>query len=272
MFKRVKSYYNGLRNPFIRLLCGFLAVVFLFSVACSVRAEDSDQLLNQLIRNKQPGFVYDFADVVSAGDRNAISLLLNDLEARSSAQIKIVTLPSLEGGEIRDFANRLYEGWGIGQKGKDNGALMLMAQKERKIWIEVGYGLEGALPDAKTGRILDEYVMPSFRQNNVSGGLLKGAQALAATVAQEYGVKLEGTPPPVSGYEGKGRGRFSFLHLLFLIFLIVMFIRHPSLFFLFLGMALSGGRSSGGGFGGGGFRGGGFGGGMSGGGGAGRSW
>jgi uncharacterized protein len=249
----------------------FICLVLL--AACSMGVSDSDQLLKKLIREKQPGFVYDFANVVTPQDRNAISRLFNDLEARTSAQLKIVTLPSLEGGEIKDFSNRLYEGWGIGQKGKDNGALMLMSQQNRKIWIEVGYGLEGALPDAKVGRLLDQYVMPSFKQDDYSAGILKGAQALAAVVAQEYGVQLEGTLQPTApGGGDKGRGRFSILHLLGVLILIYLFFRHPFLFFTLMSMGFGGGGRSSGGFGGGGFRGGGFGGGMSGGGGAGRSW
>lgn len=240
-------------------------------------AADSDRLLEKLIREKTPGYVYDFAGVLSNTDRTEIESLLRDLEQQTTAQVKVVTLASLEGGAVEDFATRLFEGWRFGQEGKDNGVLFLVATQDRLMRIEVGYGLEGALPDAAAGRLLDTYVVPRFRSGDMAGGLREGTAAIARTVAAEYGVTLSpGSASPRGPPSGEGVSRDSFASRVFTFLFVALFvifaIRHP---FLALALLSSGGRGGGrggGGFGGGGFRGGGFGGGMSGGGGASRSW
>jgi uncharacterized protein len=232
-------------------------------------AAQSDALLEQLAFR---GLVNDFAGVMGP-EEPPLEALLRELEQKTGAQVAVVTLSSLEGGEISDFSNRLFERWGIGQAGEDNGVLLLAAIEDRQVWIEVGYGLEPLIPDARAGRVLDEAVLPSFRQEQYGPGLAAGAASLALLVANESGVELTGrlTPQPVatetpSPFAG-------LLRLLVLFVVVLLFIRNPWLAF----MLLSSGRMSGG-FGGGGFgRGGGggfggFGGGMSGGGGAGRSW
>ncbi len=243
-------------------------VLLLLAAGC-FGPSPSEALLDKLIREKQLGVVFDYANVIQGSDRAVILNTLNELERLTSAQVKVVTLVSLEGGEIRDFANRLFAGWGIGQKGKDNGVLLLMAKEERKIWIEVGYGLEGALPDGRVGRLLDDSVIPDFKQGRYSSGLRNGALAVAQIVAAEYKVSLSGTPGASTAPPAEEESLFSIiLQALLLLAFIIFAIRHP---FLAM-MLLSGGRGGGGrsgGFGGGG---GGFGGGLSGGGGAGRSW
>ena len=257
-----------MRRIFHFLICFCFTATLFLGNGCS-GSSGSDALLNKLIREKQPGFVYDFAGLIDANDRQVIRTTLQQLEALTTAQVKVVTLPSLDGGEIRDFANRLFQGWGIGIKGKDNGVLLLMVQDERKIWIEAGYGLEGALPDGRVGRLLDENVIPDFKRGQFSAGLREGALAVAQIVAAEYKVSLPGGAAPSSTPPQKSPLSTIFQGLLVLFF-ILFAIRHP---FLAM-MLLSGGRGGGssGGFGGGGFSGGGFGGGLSGGGGAGRSW
>ena len=105
----------------------------------AVSAQASDALLNSL----QPrGLVNDYANVISPADENQLSSILTELRQKTGAEVAVVTLPSLDGGQIDDFAVRLYERWGIGQKGKDNGVLLLAAIQDRKARIEVGYGLE----------------------------------------------------------------------------------------------------------------------------------
>ena len=226
-----------------------------------------DELLNKLGKQRPAQLVSDYAGVLSRAQASSLESLLLDLERTTGAQVAVVILPSLEGGQIDDFANHLYERWGIGKKGEDNGALLLVALKDRKVRIEVGYGLEGILPDAKAGRIADKAILPAFRQNRYAEGVIGGAYALAQVIAADAGVELTGGRPVVHA-ESRGRKGSPLLGLLFLILFIPLMIRHPFLAILLL----SGGR--GGGFSGGGFGGGfgGFGGGLSGGGGASRSW
>ncbi|MBU1693678.1 MAG: TPM domain-containing protein [Verrucomicrobia bacterium] len=246
-------------------------------------ATASEALLNGL----QPqGFVSDYAGSFEEAARTNLESYLQDVKRQTGAEIAVVTLKSLDGGEINDFANRLFAKWGIGQKGEDNGILLLAAVEDRKVRIEVGYGLEGALPDAKTGRILDEEVIPLFKENRYAEGLTHGAVAIALIVAQEAGVTLTAPPPAQismsltgappaaastdTGIPAGGIGALVFVG----VFLVIIFL-----------IAIFGKKSKGGSSGsssrprssssGGGSRGGssgGFSGGSSGGGGASRSW
>ncbi len=119
-------------------------------LALPAGAFQSDALLEGLAFQ---GLVNDFAGVIG-GEASSIETLLRELEQKTGAQIAVVTLSSLEGGEISDFSNRLFERWGIGQVGEDNGALLLAAIEDRRVWIEVGFGLEPIIPDAMAGRII----------------------------------------------------------------------------------------------------------------------
>lgn len=232
-----------------------------------------DRLLDRLERERRAGFVFDFARVVPAPQRRAMESVLLELEQKTGAQVKVVVLPSLDGNPIEDFATRLYERWKIGRAGKDDGILLLASMEDRRARIEVGYGLEGILPDARAGRILDQAVLPLMRANRPGEALTAGVESVAGVIAQQAGVRLlslgSAGGGPTSGSEEPVRVH-PLLALLFAIIMGYIAIRHPILFL----MLLSIGSRGGGGFGGGGFGGGfgGFGGGRSGGGGASRGW
>ncbi len=245
--------------------------------AATLAAAGPDEIIDRVARSVQPGYVFDFTGVIDPASRAAITRMATELEARTGAQLKVYAISSTEGGEINDFANRLFEKLGIGQKGKDNGVLLLAAVDDRKVRIEPGYGLEGILPDAVCGRILDEHVVPQFKAGRIGAGLSAGARAVAGRVASAAGIALEETgAPPSPPAPAPARVRHPFLSLLVMLLLIYLLARHPSLLMWLLLSNGGGGRGSGGGFGGGlgggGFSGGGFGGGLSGGGGASRSW
>jgi len=223
------------------------------------------------------GYVNDFAGVLDDATSRRIEALCLELEQKTGAQMALVTLKSLEGGDERDIANRLFEAWGIGQKGEDNGILFLDAIEERRIWIEVGYGLEGILPDGKIGEIRDRYVVPYHTKGDKASGYWGGMAALALVIAADADVTLSGvpTPPPVGRTSRSTRGVGGIIiPLLFFFFLMMLMGRRRGGFWLLPLILLGGGR----GFGGGGFGGsfgggfGGFGGGMSGGGGAGGGY
>lgn len=244
--------------------------ILLILIICAVNlirvsyAEPLDSL-------KPTGYVSDFAGVIDPVSSQRINGLINEIEKKTSAEVAVVTIRNLEGGSVEDYAVRLFKKWGIGKKGKDNGVLLLAVIEDRKVRIEVGYGFEGIIPDGLAGEILDKYVIPYFRQNDYSRGLLLGTFAIAAIIAKDANVEISGLSVTPATNEPQKLSLFGLLFrfILFIILLLV-FIRHPFLFLFFLGM--SGGRGRG--FGGGGFSGGfgGFGGGMSGGGGASRSW
>lgn len=227
----------------------------------------------------KPGVpINDFANLLSPGTSAKLDKLSRDLLDRTGAALVVATVETITPETIEEYANKLFEKWGIGEKGKDNGVLILVAVKEQKTWIEVGYGLEGAIPDARAFQIYRDVMVPHFKQGDFDQGIDLAAQAIAALIAKEYGVEIEGLDRVPSGTRKAG-GRHkspSALIILSFILIVVMVVVLRS-------VGSRGGRSgggySGGGFwtsggGGGGFSGGfgGFGGGMSGGGGAGGGW
>jgi uncharacterized protein len=236
-----------------------------------------DALLSSL---EPQGYVSDFAGVMGA-TRAPTERLLAELEQKTGVQVAVVSLNSLDGGEAADFINRLFERWGVGGAEQDDGVMLLAAITDREVRIEVGYGLEPLITDARAGRILDDSVIPFFREDRYGDGLASGAAAIAAVIAEDAGVELTGTgavrpeQPAAQTDDTGGPGIIgSILRFGFLLLLVLVFIRNPWLALLLLSSGRGGGHfRGGGGFGrggGGGF--GGFGGGMSGGGGAGRSW
>src|ERR687892_733576 len=124
------------------------------------------------------GRVNDYAGMVPPDKTQQLEERLARFEKESGHQIAVLTIPSLEGEPIEDFSIRVAESWKIGQKGFDNGAILLIAQKDRKLRIEVGYGLEGILPDAIANRIIQETIVPRFRDNDYSGGIEAGINAI----------------------------------------------------------------------------------------------
>jgi uncharacterized protein len=124
------------------------------------------------------GRVNDYASMIPSDKARELEQRLANFEKETGHQIAVLTIPSLEGDPLEDFSIRVAEAWKIGQKGFDNGAILLIAQKERKLRIEVGYGLEGVLPDAIASRIISEVIVPRFRENNYSGGIEAGIDAI----------------------------------------------------------------------------------------------
>lgn len=224
------------------------------------------------------GYVNDFAGVLDAASAKRIEALCLEVEQKTGAQLALVTVKSLDGGDISDIANRLYEAWGIGQKGRDNGVLILTSIEDRRIKVEVGYGLEGILPDGRVGGILDQYVVPYLREGDWASGFYAGLAAIASVIAADAGVTLTGVPTELNGRRTvpASRGIIGVIIPLLFFLLMVMLVgrrRGAGLWifpWFFLGGGGFGGGWGGGSFGGGSFGGGfgGFGGGLSGGGGA----
>jgi uncharacterized protein len=120
------------------------------------------------------GRVVDQANILDASTRASLTGKLADLEAKSTDQLVVVTLRSLQGTSIEDFGVQLGRAWQIGQRGKNNGALLIVAPNERKVRIEVGYGLEGTLTDAISRLIIENSILPRFRANDYPGGIVRG--------------------------------------------------------------------------------------------------
>ncbi|MBB5209973.1 TPM domain-containing protein [Microbulbifer hydrolyticus] len=207
------------------------------------------------------GRVVDNANLLSQTTRYQLTEILQRQEKETSNQIVVVTLPDLQGTTIEEYGYQLGRHWKIGQKGKDNGILLIVAPNERQVRIEVGYGLEGALTDALSANIIHTKILPQFKSGNFDGGVTAGVESIIAAVKNEY------VPEPTESNKDR---RLALLVGVFLLFVMLQIFGASVL------GAPSGGSNyrrgryggyyGGGGFGGG-YGGGGFGGGFGGGGG-----
>ncbi len=141
--------------------------------------------------------VNDYAHLLSPATISQLDNALGHFEQQESTQIVVLTVPSLEGDSLDDFSMRVAEKWKIGRKGLDNGAILLIAKQERKLRIEVGYGLEGKLTDLVSGRIIRNIILPRFKQGNFDQGVQDGVAAMMAAVKGEFHVE--------AGRPGRGR-------------------------------------------------------------------
>ncbi len=219
------------------------------------------------------GRVVDQANVISADTRAALEPKLADLESKSGIQLVVATVASLDGQEIEPYANELFRAWKLGEKAKNNGVLLLVAPMEKRVRIEVGYGLEGTLTDALSKVIITNAIAPRFKTGDFSGGVSRGVDdiiTVLTTDASEWqqrpSLRLDSQETP---------DWVGWLLVAGAIALVTLLFVSPGFRWLFLNVALNilfnSGGSRGGGFssGGGGFSGGG---GSSGGGGASGSW
>lgn len=223
------------------------------------------------------GLVNDFADVIPQPEEQEILAVTSELMEKTGIPIVVVTMPDVGGEEYNDYANQLYEAWGIGKKGEDKGVLIFVTIKERKMRIETGYGVEGILPDGLAGEIRDSYMLPYLKQDRFGEGILNGTMAVAMIIAKASGVELTGYTQ-VNRPQTRINSRFYLLPIIIIILFLIMGGRGRGGLWLLLPLLMGSSgyrgsnryRNSGfGGFGGGGGGFGGFGGGMSGGGGAG---
>jgi len=206
------------------------------------------------------GWVTDLAGMLSEPQERELELLMESYKQGTTHEIALLTVPDLGGQSIERYGLEVGRAWGIGGEEENNGALLLVAEKERKIRIDTGRGLEGALPDITAGRIIRHVIQPAFKEGNFAGGLRDGVVAMHSAIGGDYG------PIEQSAAGRKAKSRrgsiFSLLWILFIVFMI--FGRRGGrggsggggvLPWLLLGSAMSSGHgrgSSGGGFGGGG--------------------
>ena len=230
------------------------------------------------------GRIVDQANIIPADTRSAIETKLVDLERKSGIQLVVATVNSLDGQEIEPYANALFRAWQLGEKTKNNGVLLLVAPKERRVRVEVGYGLEGTLTDALTKVIITNAIAPRFKTGDFGGGIARGVDdiiTVLATDASEWQKR-----PSLRLDKQEKSDPFIWLIFAAIFALIVLLVVSPGFRLFFFAMLLESGSSGrhgsssygsygdSGSFSGGGFSGGGFsgGGGSSGGGGASGSW
>tara|TARA_R110000764_G_scaffold209983_2_gene295788 strand:+ start:75813 stop:76556 length:744 start_codon:yes stop_codon:yes gene_type:complete len=152
----------------VSLLCAFM-----LSAGAAIAVAADEQALPTLT-----GRVVDQAELLGPGAEQQLTQMLAAHEQASSEQVVVVTVPSLQGQSIEQYGVELGRAWGIGQKGEDNGALLIVARDDRKIRIEVGYGLEGRLTDAQSSTIINGIMTPAFREGQFEQGIVQGAAAM----------------------------------------------------------------------------------------------
>lgn len=149
------------------------------------------------------GRVTDNAQLLSAGARKTLTESLKAHEDRTSNQIAVLTVSTLDGEGIEEYAVRVFEAWKLGRKGKDNGVLIVVVPRDRRMRIEVGYGLEGTLTDLMAGRIIQHVMTPRFRDGDYEGGITEGALAVIKVLE---GGSLPDAKVPESAVSGEPRG------------------------------------------------------------------
>ena len=253
----------------INLIAAALAVcIFILPVSAANKYPSPDSRL----------FVNDFADVIDSAAEDEIYSRGAALQEKTTAQVAVVTVKTLDGEEPADYALGLGRHWGVGQKDKDNGVVILLSKTERQIYIAVGYGLEGALPDSKTGKIIEVYGLDYLKKDDFSKGLLEIFKAIVNEVYIEYGEEPEEGYTEIDENDGESLEEYGakvaaswVIMIAVVILFVLVFGRRRRGFFRFGGPGGFGGGgfggfggsgggftgSSGGSFGGGGFSGGG---------------
>jgi len=196
------------------------------------------------------GFVADQANVLTDAQESNLNALSKELESKTSAELAVVTLKSLNGKDIADAGLNIGRDYGIGKKDKNNGLILIVAPTDRKLRIEVGYGLEGVIPDSAAGRIRDQYMTQNFKQGKWYDGLYNASQAVAYSIAKDQKVELGTVSTSVKTSENDAESTaltpeqekaFKTILIIILIVFVVLFI---------LGLIFGDG-SGGGGYGGG---------------------
>lgn len=171
----------------------FLALVVLVVLAPAAFAEEYP--------TKPNSYVADYANVMTATERTQLEAILNNVQAKTTCEVAVVTMKDIGNVSVEEYRVKLFEKWGIGKAGKDNGLLILVVTGSRDIQVEVGYGLEPIVTDSLVGRYLDDYAVPSLRQNNYGEGLIKLSDAFSSLLVAKYD---PANPPTSSGTTGGG--------------------------------------------------------------------
>ena len=269
-----KVYPSGLKGLVRPILVGLsFAVSFIILFSTVIYAQEAS------IPSRGKEYVNDFAKLLNSSDKLTITGFASELEKKTTTQIAVVTVQTTQPETIQGFSVRLFDQWKIGQKGKDNGVLLLIAFKDRKAWITTGYGLEGAIPDVLARKVVQDIIVPYFKREQYSNGIKEGAIAVISLAAEEYDLQITGKETQIYQTMHRKKSPLEVIFPILLLFFIIS-LRSGLLGYFLIGSMVGGRRrggywhgagigGSGGGFGGG-F--GGFGGGMTGGGGGGGGW
>jgi len=173
-----------------KLPAAFIALVFIFSfLACFPLTSSLMRAISAEVNYPNySAYVNDYAGVMQSGSKTQTEDLIAKVEKDTNCQIAVAIVNSLEGISVEEYAVTLFEKWGVGKKKEDNGVLLLVAIEDKKLRIEVGYGLEGTITDLEAGNIIDNVIVPKFKQNDYSTGVYDGVVAIANQIYEEKGM------------------------------------------------------------------------------------
>ena len=206
-----------------KIFIAFLLFLFILSLASAAYGA-------QYPSHTPSFYVNDFANVLDSSTEQQIIETASQLDRKTGAQVVVVTLPELGDQPLEEYATGLFREWGIGSAKNNNGVLILLDVGGRQSRIEVGYGLEGILPDGKTGRIQDNRMVPYFKEGDYNQGILLGFDAIVGEVYSEYGIEYEG----LAGYKDYGHdgwyfekeirvpGPFIFIGIIVIVILLIL--------------------------------------------------
>jgi uncharacterized protein len=275
----VRTYRDG-RKALGALAAALAGVLSVLALACGPLVSDASARTSL---PRPSGFVSDFAGFISPGAESAITGIASEVRAKTGAEIAVATVETTAGVAIEPFATQLFTDWGIGERGKDNGVLIVVATQDHQMFIKPGYGLEGAIPDAVAFGIYRDVLQPGFRAGEYDQALVTAVNMIAGLILKENGlayaygdsVSKDLLLTPRTGRAGQGPPGWMIIGSMFFLFFFMVAMRS---FAVRHGLARGPGGFWMGGFGGGGSSGGfgggfgGFGGGSAGGGGAGGGW
>ena len=286
--RSIRKNYNSSSNKQTKLKVkykNFFIVMISVFLLSQITTINLVKAAPQFPKSTELKYVNDYTNVIDSDSAQYIFSVGKELEDKTGAQATVVVINSLEGETIEAYANAMFREWGIGQKDKNNGLLILLSMEERQWRVEVGTGLEGAVTDIYSSRVMNDFAVPKFQQNQYGLGLRQAYSVLADNIAKEYGVTLEKNVSvpryienePNTNVSRRGNG---ILAIAVIILIILDFIFNRGRITRFIMKVLfwsavfgRGGRGNGrGGFGGGSSGGGGFGGGSSSGGGSSGRW
>ena len=186
--------------------------LFLLVLLFSVSAQEFPQYTEK--------YVNDFAGIFSSSQVGDLRALLSGVDRETTAEFVVVSVDKCDPFAPSQYANELFNKWGIGKQDKDNGLLALYCKQENKIWVEVGYGLEGILPDSKVGRMLDDYYVPLRDEGNVTEGILLFSNQVAGVLSENKQEIISGQGSASSGFSGW----IFFAFIIFIVFLLIFFL------------------------------------------------
>lgn len=169
-----------------RIFCSVCVFAYVISIFVASHALGAPTIAVAYTNPSTPtGFVNDYAKILSPAEQQLLEQQIKAFEGQTTHEISVVTISSLAGDTIEHYANELFTDWGIGKNGVDNGVLLLVALEDKKVRIEVGYGLEGALTDAESKYIIDTVIIPFFKNNQYATGIEAGVESIQRAIVEE---------------------------------------------------------------------------------------